>query len=823
MKKLGVAYRFSFFIALAVVLSCNPGCNHSDKTLQHGAGQSATAQDKEQQNRNLVDQVVQAAENQENYPDPTYLRGALGRLNSWLADRPESVDFESDAEFAELAASFKTLGENVRKVNELLKLFIDETKTPQESDGLELQQTLESVQKQTEELGEKTTCNALRSYALYFEDLKKSLSNAKEFQFADATETFQTQIREFVKRPSSQYYNCDAFIEGIDDAARLFAIDGKIFLPQDADFVREVVWFRDVFMWAKGDKQDELTIVNNLFDWSVRNIVVTPLMLGPTGPMSQLPWQTLLMSQGSAMDRAIVFMELLRQHRLDSFILRPAGERRNDFPLVVGVRLQNDVYLFLPELGLPIPGEGNDALKLETGLQFGSIATLAQVSQNDALLRRFDLPEKTFSATSKDFEQVVAYVPSTPFTAAARMIPLEQEFSGTVNTVVSTPFESQKQRISSVPGIARVERLYEATAPILEQVIFGFESDNLTQIYMLKSSSGASLEVSDSNSQTNEQIDDYTNSNQKENDVTTDEASASKKPQNVTLWIGKNLYIKGRFTNDNGAGRYFLQGRISERLLKQQEAAVPQRLREYMKQYQELCASQNREASEEELNALASETASAMQMEIAAKRYVKILTSFYLALLSEAAGNDSAALERLNDDSLRIRPGNNLDQNRTYGDEWRYAANYLRARILERQGNVETAVNRLRIDPNNVGDLIRAKWLADLAGIKVETVPASPETVSQPDITDDQKVSSEENSVKDAEQSPESSNVSEDPPGSSVEKADETVEDVKQSDANGATENVEQPVEKSESASENVEQADANADEITEVVQQPTE
>ncbi|MDD3589494.1 MAG: hypothetical protein PHO46_04395, partial [Thermoguttaceae bacterium] len=112
--------------------------------------------------------------------------------------------------------------------------------------------------------------------------------------------------------------------------------------------------------------------------------------------------------------------------------------------------------------------------------------------------------------------------------------------------------------------------------------------------------------------------------------------------------------------------------------------------------------------------------------EVTTKRYIKILTSFYLALLSEAAGNDSAALDRLNDDSLRIRPQANAAQ-RSIGDEWRYAANYLRARILEKQGNVEVAINRFRLDAENVGNLVRAQWLEQLAGI-----PAQKETQSEP-------------------------------------------------------------------------------------------
>ena len=724
MKDASSVSRLSAVAALLLATLCFAGCDRTASTGQHGAGQHETAQDKERKYRSFLDQVIEITENQDKYPDSTFLRGAIERLNPWLAERPESVDYEPDEEFASLAEAFSKLATDLRRTNELIQLFVDETKKPEEKDGDELQALVESIQKQTDELGTKTASNTLKLYALYFDNLREQLASAKEFQFADVTETLQTRIRQFANNPAAQVFNFDSLIAGVEDFQRLLVTDRKSFVPQDADFLREAIWFRDVFSWAKGEKQDDLTIVKSLFDWSVRNVVTTPPMLGPAGPMSHTPWQTLLLSQGTALDRAIVFIELLRQHRLDAFVLRPEGEQRGDFPIVVGVRLNGETYLFLPEYALPIPGEGESALVLEDGLQFNSIATLTQVANNDSLLRRFDLEGKPFPASSKDFEKTVAYVPSTPFTVSARMIAMEREFSGKVNTVLSTPFESQKVRIAELDNIVGVQRLYEATAPVLEQAIFPYESENLIQIYMIASpGSKANLDVSDSTSTTDESIEDYTNS---DSSSPTGNMTSTKKTQTASLWVAKNLYLRGRFIDENGASLHFLQGRVSDRLLKQEEASIPQRVREYVTQYQAWLASQTKEATEEELNSIAQEAAISFQMEVTTKRYIKILTSFYLALLSEAAGNDSAALDRLNDDSLRIRPQANAAQ-RSIGDEWRYAANYLRARILEKQGNVEVAINRFRLDAENVGNLVRAQWLEQLAGI-----PAQKETQSEP-------------------------------------------------------------------------------------------
>ena len=724
---------FAAFLTLSLAFS---GCGDRGKTLQHGAGQVATAQEKELQNRNLIEQVVQAAERQENYPDRTYLRGALGRLNTWLAEKPVSIDFDPDPEYDALAADVANLVATSRRADELVKLFVDESKQPTEKDGAELQEILSKAKSQIDPLAETFKSSALREFGLFIDDLSSKLSGAKEFQFADATETFQTQIRQFVKEPTYRYYNFETLTKGLDDFARLLKIDGQTFLPQDADYLREVVWFRDVFTWAKGAKQDDLTIALSLFDWTVKNVVLAPPLPGQAGFMKQLAWQTLLTGQGSAMDRAIVFIELLRQHRLDAFVLRPEGETPENFPLVVGVRLNDEVYLFLPELGLPIPSGASDSLVLDSGLKFNKVATLAEVASNDAVLRKLDLEGAPFPATSKDFEKVVAYVPSTPFVVSARMIPMEQEFSGSVNTVLSTSFAVQKERIAEIAGIVDVKRLHEANEPILEQALFPFESDDLISVYMTTSASKGNLEVSDSSASDagSDKIEDYTaDSNSKESSE--DDSSSpttSKKSQTAPLWIAKVLYLRGKFVDEGGAGRWFLQGRISDRLIKQEESSIPERVKAYVAQYVEWKASRQQTPSQEEIQAIVNQAASEFQREVEIKRFVKALTSFDLATLSEANGNDKAALERLNDDSLR--PVARTDSARAVVDELRQAASYLRARILEKQGSYETAIDRYRLNVKTPGALIRARWIAELAGIKITS-----ETPEQQDATQENK------------------------------------------------------------------------------------
>ena len=689
------------------------GCKSKKQELQHGSGQIASAQEKEQQNRDLISQVVKAIEAQERYPDATYLRDALGRLNSWLAERPESADFVPDPEYDEQSKKITELVAAVKKADELMKLFSDESKSVEEKDCDELQSTMESLKAQFESLSEELSSNTLKAYGIFVDEILEKLRSAREFQFADPTESFQTQIRQFVEAPNYAIFNFSVLRVGLEDYNRLLKIDSKVFLPQDVDYLRSVVWFRDVFNWAKGAKQDDMTIVRKIFDWTVKNVVLAEPLPGPAGPVAQLEWQTLLLGQGSPMDRAIVFIELLRQNRLDAFVVRPDGKLADDFPVVVGVRLDSEVFLFDMARGLPFASSADDAIVLDEkdGLVVNKVATLKEVVADDSILRKFDLESFPCNASSKDFENAVAYVPSTPFHVSARMIPMEQEFSDKVNTVLSTPFDVQKERIAAIEGIADVRRLQEANAPILEQTIFPDESELVTRIFMTHMESSGNLEIEGTSEEGSKasDIDDYTGDSSDFSGNVSGKKSAVVAP----LWTGKILYLRGMFVNDDGAAHWLLQGRVSERVLKNMESSVQKSVSEYLKQYMEWAASQNQQPSDDELRQLASQAALSFQLEIATKRYIKVLTSYNLALLSEASGSDSAAMDRLNDDSLRLRRQVNELQP---GDEFRNAANYLRARLLEKQGAWPTAVARLRACWDR-GSHIRANWIAKLAGL----------------------------------------------------------------------------------------------------------
>ena len=95
-------------------------------------------------------------------------------------------------------------------------------------------------------------------------------------------------------------------------------LDQPHFTSYDGYMLMEAVWARDVTRWAKGEANDDLLAARNLFDWTIRNI-----QLDYDGPdhVPQVPWETLFVGHGTALERAWTFILLLRQCDIDAAIL----------------------------------------------------------------------------------------------------------------------------------------------------------------------------------------------------------------------------------------------------------------------------------------------------------------------------------------------------------------------------------------------------------------------------------------------------------------------------------------------------------------------
>ncbi|MDO4585972.1 MAG: hypothetical protein Q4C95_01600 [Planctomycetia bacterium] len=687
--------RISCFILFLLALCFPTGCK-KDK-VEFGSSQKANIKEQEEQNQNLIFQVVQATEELEKHPDPTFLRNAVGRLNSWLQKKQKSKDFQIDPDLKILEEKIRELSNQLYQADKLYALFLENSQEkPTEQNGEELILLLDSIKKSCEELAQTIGGSILHNYAVLISDLAEKLNKTKEFQFGDRVSMLQTAIRQFELQPWFQF---NSYAQGLDHFANLLKLEGRVFLPEDADYLKQVVWFRNIAHWAKGEKQGDLEIIQHLFNWTVENVSLTDPQTGLIGKVLQVPWETILLSHGTPLDRATVFMELLRQNRIDSFIIAPNSEDiPADFPLIVGVCLENEVYLFLPELGLPIPGP--EGLSLNNGLTFNSIATLSEAAKNDDLLRKLDYSdEKKFPLTASQLQNVVAKVPTSPFLMSERMMIMEQEFSANVHTVLSISWQQQKERIAALENIQKVEHLWDGYLAILEQLIVPLESELLIQPYLYEMQETANLDTTTQN--------DKSESGLNNNDDPVKGPLRNTTSLKCPLWIGKILYFKGQFVGENSAAYWLQQGRVSDRLLKESMSHLEERTNMMITQIIEQNGQQGKSFSNEEIQEIARQYVTMEQQQHYFKVYMKVAARYYLALVSLNAGNVETALTHLEDYSL-LEEMNQL---------WKPATLYLIARINESKGNYKNAVAIYRSfnDKFSYGNWLRGKWIDDLS------------------------------------------------------------------------------------------------------------
>ncbi len=216
--------------------------------------------------------------------------------------------------------------------------------------------------------------------------------------------------------------------------------------PDDGWFLQEAVWLRDISKTARADKFDDVDVAKQLFDWTVRNIRLLPPV--SASDVRHRPFETLLLSRGTAIERAWIFILLARQQGLDVVFLGiEEAEDGAVQPWLPALLSGDQLYLFDTELGLPIPGP-----------QPGGVATLAEVVADPGLLRKLDLDEEhPYPATSENLQHVVAYVEGMPQSLSRRMAVVESRLVAEQRLKLMSPGSALAERVAKLPNIARVE------------------------------------------------------------------------------------------------------------------------------------------------------------------------------------------------------------------------------------------------------------------------------------------------------------------------------------------------------------------------------
>ena len=222
--------------------------------------------------------------------------------------------------------------------------------------------------------------------------------------------------------------------------------DGQ-FVEWEGRRLAGAVWLRDISQWARGSDpdQNDVQTAAKLFDWTVRNV---QLDRKKAPPIVHHAWQALVYGHGSAEHRAWIFVELCRHQGIEAFLLQPEQVTETPAPLLVAVMVDEAAYVFDPQLGLPLPaGEGAAE---------GAVGTLAELAEDDALLRQLDLEGEAYPLTADQLKESAALLVASPLQLSRRTAQLEAALEGEDFVKFSVNLKPLAERLGKIPQIKQV-------------------------------------------------------------------------------------------------------------------------------------------------------------------------------------------------------------------------------------------------------------------------------------------------------------------------------------------------------------------------------
>ncbi|NLF70532.1 MAG: tetratricopeptide repeat protein [Candidatus Anammoximicrobium sp.] len=527
----------------------------------------------------------------------------------------------------------------------------------------------------------------------YFDISRDYLAKLDEYDPKQGMVQTAYYLNRWLARSQEQVaWQRDAMLDELPTELRsippLQALDKREFTVEDVRYLRQASWARSISKWvaqgpnplelsrwlkqleqARGEPHAyEVSLAARLFDWTVRNIQLSPLLpfpaqtAGPVGtpnasPLQQatpgpgytaFPWQTLLYGQGDAWQRARIFMLLCRQQQIDTVMLAFDDLRSSPRPRpwLPAVLIDDQLYLFDTRLGLPIRGPGG-----------AGIATLAQVRQDPGILRALDVgTELRYAEADADWAQLVALIDASPEALSYRAKAFELEAAAGEPLFVTVAAEELAKRLKSQAQITAVD---------LWRIPF--------QAWVYREALGARAQ---------------------------EDPEAMRRLwydemilENVhPLTQGRTQYFRGNFekTDDNpGAKGYFVEARVPDTFISQIESSPEVQA--------SLGMVRTRENDQEWRYRL--QIAKGMTIGI------KQTATYWLGMIHYETGHFDTAVTWLKQRTLDAS-----DQN-----PWKPGARLNLARVYEAQGDLELARKTLLLDdsPQRHGNLLLARYLRE--------------------------------------------------------------------------------------------------------------
>ena len=271
------------------------------------------------------------------------------------------------------------------------------------------------------------------------------------------------------------------------------------FIQRDGTFIRDCFWANKTAKLAIGNTESEIDRIVNLFYYVVRNVELIPSgrRKVPLGP-----FDVMVLGRGAVEDRVWIFSELLRQRQIDCVLLTPRGTKASDERwLLLGVLLEDEVYLFDPNLGMPIPAD----LAQPRSAMPRQPLTLKQAQSAGGLLTAIGRDSgNRFTVTANDLAAPQVELICSTAILSTRMRQLQQQLSGELTAIVSDPLEDSEDQ----PGLwSRVTQYPGATWSADDLVVWSYpenrreaashmEPEQLKELARLTYALGAPIRIS---------------------------------------------------------------------------------------------------------------------------------------------------------------------------------------------------------------------------------------------------------------------------------------------------------------------------------------
>ena len=540
-----------FFLSLGLFLAgCNPRKDDAALALvQAGRSELGDNQlNKEDFNRSL--ELINNLDDSPCLPDsPGFekLVSIADRLDKWIRYQKPDEQWKPDPAFQEVEQVAAQTAETAAKVVRALGLLQGETVLDEAGQPITASESLQA-ERQAVTLG-------LTQLVTQTQTLAALAQLPSMSQFSQKVSELQQKFAALENIPNLSAGVIRSFAQQHEDEANVFAVsaalfeayslqlktDGLFMTTSDVEYLKQSAWMRDLSKWTCGDKQILLNQAVQICDWVVCNIEMRNNWIPvdqqrSVAVLPQHPWQTILLGYGTTQDRTTVFLELLRQQRIDAALLAIPHPNDPNQPLywAVGVLLDGEVYVFLLNEGFPMPNADGVQVGDDGSLQFTNVATLSQLLQDNALLRRLDLAEDLkFPITAEMLHQSTAHLFLMPESVSMRMKVLEAELEPEQSMVLYTDPLELRRRFLAASGITGVEFWKYPFRTAFEQRFNPDSTNGALSIFSVD--------------RPRHNLDD----------------SATRR--HYPLWSGRVLYFKGAITGQENAIAKYQNTRVSDK------------------------------------------------------------------------------------------------------------------------------------------------------------------------------------------------------------------------------------------------------------------